>query len=104
MPTDTMDGTGRTRFHLPRSLALSRHRRETRTVEAPSVSRVVLFRRLLLGAVTALVVARPLVAGEDPGRLQAPEAISGLVLNVLWLIVALAGAVWLALSPRPFRL
>lgn len=58
----------------------------------------------MLGAVTALVVARPLVAGEDPGRLQAPEAVSGIILNFLWLIVALGGAVWLALAARPFRL
>jgi hypothetical protein len=63
-----------------------------------------LFRRVLLGAVTALVVVRPLVSGEDPGRLEATEAVSGLILNVLWLVVALGGAVWLALSPRRFCL
>jgi hypothetical protein len=54
--------------------------------------------------VTALVVARPLAAGEDPGRLHAPEAVSGIVLNFLWLVVALGGAVWLAMANRPFRL
>lgn len=57
-------------------------------------------RRVLLGAVTALIVARPLVAGEDPGRLHSPEAISGVVLNLLWMIVAILGAVWFARSPR----
>ncbi|MFL5341447.1 MAG: O-antigen ligase family protein [Gemmataceae bacterium] len=53
---------------------------------------------------TALVVARPLVAGEDPGRLHSAEASSGQILNLLWLVVALAGGVWLARAPRRFRL
>jgi hypothetical protein len=57
-------------------------------------------RRVLLGAVTALIVARPLVSGEDPGRLHSPEAMSGVILNLLWMIAAFAGAIWLAGSPR----
>ena len=63
-----------------------------------------IFRRVLLGAVTTLVVARPLVSGEDPGRLHSPEAASGQILNLLWLLVALGGCIWLARAPRPFRL
>jgi hypothetical protein len=86
-------------------MPLSRRRKETHAVDAPRhPMRGERFRRYLLGAITALVVARPLVAGEDPGRLLALESVSGLILNFLWLIVALAGAVWLAYSGRPFRL
>jgi hypothetical protein len=55
---------------------------------------------VLLGAVTALIVARPLVAGEDPGRLNSPESMSGVVLNLLWMITAILGAIWFARSPR----
>src|ERR1700722_11529470 len=62
------------------------------------------FRRVLLGAVTALIVARPLVAGEDPGRLHSPESISGIVLNLLGIVAVVVGAVWLARSRRPMRL
>src|SRR5207247_472113 len=54
-----------------------------------------LLRRVLLGAVTALVVARPLVLGEDPGLLLRPWSDAwGLVLTLLWFVTALAGAVW----------
>jgi general stress protein CsbA len=46
-------------------------------------------RRLLLGLVTALIVARPLVLGEDPGlQLTQIADASGLVLTLLWLVVA----------------
>ncbi len=62
------------------------------------------FRRVLLGAITALVVARPLVAGEDPGRLRSPESISGIWINMFWIAAALLGALWLARSRRPLRL
>lgn len=57
-----------------------------------------LLRRILLGVVTALLVARPLVGGEDPGRLHSPEAMSGVILNLLWFIAVGLGAVWLARS------
>lgn len=53
-----------------------------------------LLRRLLLVLVTALLVARPLVPGEDPGLLSpAPDA-GGLTLALLWLVAALVWAVW----------
>jgi hypothetical protein len=49
----------------------------------------------LLGLVTALVVARPLVAGEDPGLLlKTPAETAGLVLTLLWLVAAVGWAVW----------
>src|SRR5262249_14814480 len=56
-------------------------------------------RRILLGAITALVVARPLVLGGGPGLLLRPWADGcGLVVAFLWLITALGGAVWLVWS------
>jgi hypothetical protein len=61
-------------------------------------------RRVLLGAVTALIVARPLVAGEDAGRLHSSESVSGIWLNMLWITAALVGALWLGRSHRPLRL
>jgi O-Antigen ligase len=51
-------------------------------------------RRLLLALVTALVVARPVVLGEDPGLLYALSGTSGLTLSMLWLIAAAAWAAW----------
>jgi tetratricopeptide (TPR) repeat protein len=55
-------------------------------------------RRLLLGLVTALVVARPLVLGEDPGLLDHLSGAAGLVLSFLWLVAAVGWAVWRAWS------
>jgi hypothetical protein len=42
----------------------------------------------------ALIVARPLVPGDDPGLLEPTASVSGLLLNGLWLIAALGWAVW----------
>src|SRR5438105_5203086 len=54
-------------------------------------------RRCLLGFATALIVARPLVLGEDPGLLlkQYSDA-SSLVLTFLWFTVATAWTLWRA--------
>src|SRR5947209_11609420 len=53
-----------------------------------------LLRRVLLGLVTALIVARPLVATEDPGlRSPLPDP-SGMVLTWLWLVALLGWMVW----------
>lgn len=52
-------------------------------------------RRTLLGGVTALIVARPLVLGEDPGLLvYRLSDSSNLWLTFLWLFVGLGWAVW----------
>jgi len=59
-------------------------------------------RRVLLGAVTALLVARPMALGEDPGRQHSPEAASGVLLNLLWLIAAVAASIWAAATGRSF--
>jgi len=53
-----------------------------------------LLRRALVGFVTALIVARPLVATEDPGlRSPLPDP-SGMVLTWLWLVALLGWVVW----------
>ncbi|HEV3262402.1 MAG TPA: O-antigen ligase family protein [Gemmataceae bacterium] len=57
-----------------------------------------LLRRVLLGWVTALIVARPLVLGEDWGLVQQLYGASGLVLTLLWLVAAVGWAVWRAWS------
>jgi O-antigen ligase len=51
-------------------------------------------RRVLLVLVTALIVARPLVLGEDPGLLAPLSDPWGLVLSLLWLVAAFGWAVW----------
>src|SRR5262245_26183622 len=52
------------------------------------------FERVLVGAFAALVVARPLVAGDDPGRLRLTTG-AGPVSFTLWLFLVLIGfAVW----------
>lgn len=57
-----------------------------------------LFRRTVLLLVTALIVARPLVLGEDPGLLDHLSDPGGLLLAFLWLVAALFWAVWRAWS------
>jgi hypothetical protein len=59
------------------------------------ISGAELLRRLLLGAITALVVARPLVLGEDPGLLgKHVSNPAGLLLTLLWFVVAVMWAGW----------
>ncbi len=57
-------------------------------------------RRLLLALITALLVARPLVLGEDPGLLDPLSGTSGLWLSVLWLTAGVGWAAWRVWSPR----
>src|SRR4051794_21914797 len=54
----------------------------------------VLLRRALLVLVTALLVARPLVLGEDPGLIDNLSDPLGMVLTMLWLVAAAGWAVW----------
>lgn len=53
-----------------------------------------LLRRALLGLVVALLVARPLVMGEDPGLTDHLSDASNLVLTLLWFVAAAGWAVW----------
>jgi hypothetical protein len=55
-------------------------------------------RRLLLVLVTALIVARPLVLGEDPGLLNRLSSAWSLLLTQLWFVAAVGWAVWRAWS------
>jgi len=57
--------------------------------------------RVLVGALTALVVARPLVAGEDPGRLRLTSGGGSLTLNLFTLLLLLGWSIWNGLSRRP---
>jgi len=59
-----------------------------------------LLRRALLGVVTALVVARPLVPGEDPGRLLVSTGIADQGFTALWLLVAAGWGIWRAWAKR----
>jgi tetratricopeptide (TPR) repeat protein len=51
-------------------------------------------RRLVLMLVTALIVARPVVLGEDPGMLSDLTDPGGLVLTLLWMVAAISWAAW----------
>jgi O-Antigen ligase len=55
-----------------------------------------MFRRFLLGLLTALIVARPFVLGEDPGLMAPLSDPSNMVLSLLWLVLAAAWAGWRA--------
>jgi O-antigen ligase len=71
---------------------------------APRRDRRELLRRGLVILVTALVVARPLVLGEDPGLLAPTSDAGGLVLTLLWLLAAAGWAGWRLWSgPGPWH-
>lgn len=76
-------------------------KRKTKPAEAPTVSPPAwgvgpdLIRRCFLGLVTALIVARPLVLGEDlEVLLQLYGDASSLVLTFLWLALAAGWSLW----------
>lgn len=50
--------------------------------------------RTLVGAVAALVVARPLVSGDDPGRLRLISGTGPVSFNLCVLLVLVAASVW----------
>jgi hypothetical protein len=60
-------------------------------------------RRLLLVCATALLVARPLVPGEDPGLLSESPQTAGLWLTQLWLVLAVGWSAWRLWSRRDWR-
>jgi O-antigen ligase/tetratricopeptide (TPR) repeat protein len=65
----------------------------------PSAGAEVL-RRAVLGLITALIVARPLVRGEDPGFLDPARDPGGMFLTWLWLLAAFGWAAWRLWSRR----
>jgi O-antigen ligase/tetratricopeptide (TPR) repeat protein len=67
----------------------------TKPAVAPPAPRTALPRQIVLAGATALIVARPLVLGEDPGLLDRPlSQPSGMVLSFLWLLLAVGWAIW----------
>jgi O-antigen ligase len=58
------------------------------------VDRAEVVRRVLLGLVTALIVARPLLPGEDPGRTLPTTGIAGQDIAFLWLLAAAGWSAW----------
>jgi hypothetical protein len=58
-------------------------------------------RRILLGVVTALIVIRPFVLGEDPGLLNQMSGAATLILSMAWLLAALATAIWRVWAAAP---
>ena len=71
---------------------------------APPRDRREMLRRGLVILVTALVVARPLVLGEDPGLLLPQSDPGTLVLTILWLLAAVGWAGWRLWSgPGPWH-
>jgi hypothetical protein len=57
----------------------------------------------LLALVTTLIVARPLVLGEDPGLLNRLSSAWSLVLSLLWFVAAIGWAAWRAWSRQTWR-
>ncbi len=69
--------------------------RDPQAGRSPSVDRAasiiaVYSERILIGAVTALFIARPLTAGGDPGRLSLTSGAGALVLNLLSFLLLFA--------------
>jgi tetratricopeptide (TPR) repeat protein len=84
---------------------MSQRRKTLRTPEASPNTLVLdrraeLLRRIVLGFVTALIVARPLVLGEDPGWLVPFSGIANPFLTVLWFLAAVGWALWRAWAPE----
>ena len=68
---------------------------------APTERGPELMRRVLLGATTALLAARMLAPGEDPGLLHDSSGAVNLILVLLWLLAAVGLAAWRGLvAPR----
>ena len=59
-----------------------------------------MFRRVLLGATIALLTARMLAPGEDPGLLQVASGSANLVFPLLWLLTAVGLTLWRVWSRR----
>src|SRR5262245_8698783 len=73
---------------------------ETTVPEPAPAAGPELLRRYLLGLLTALIVARPFILGEDPGIVAALTDTSNLVITLLWIVAAVGWASWRAWSGR----
>lgn len=82
-----------------RSPPTSRRTKDKPAAETSAAAPLEWLRRALLGLVVALVVARPVVVGEDPGLVVDPSSDPApMVLTLLWLVAAVGWAVWRALA------
>lgn len=64
--------------------------------DKPLLPGAVLAERILIGALTALIVARALIAGDDPGRLRLTSGGGPLTLNIATFLLLMGWAVWRA--------
>src|SRR5262245_14705804 len=86
------------------------HRRTVQSPAAPARSESIplpdLLDRAVVGTFAALVVARPLVAGDDPGRLRLTSPGGPLSFNLCLFGVLVAALLWRAAygRARPIRL
>lgn len=71
------------------------------TPPAPSPIPIqVLLDRALVGTLAAMVVARPLVAGDDPGRLRLTDGGGPVSFNLVVLLLVIVAAIWRAAYTR----
>src|SRR5262245_59663915 len=72
------------------------NRQTARVAEPPAkpIPFPIIFDRVLVGAFAALVVARPLVTGDDPGRLRLTAGGGPVAFNLCVLIVLVAAGVY----------
>ena len=70
----------------------------------PPRSATVVVEKFLIGALAALVVARPLILGDDPGRLRLTSAAGPIWFDLaVWTLLS-AYAAWRVITPRRHRL
>lgn len=62
--------------------------------KSPTPAPVSFGEKIVLGTLTALIVARPLIAGDDPGRLNLTSGGGPLFLNLLTFLLLLGWGVW----------
>ncbi len=75
-------------------LATSKPIQAKETAAATPVAYPEMLRRILLGATIALLTARMIAPGEDPGLLQVASGSANLVFPLLWLLAAVGLTIW----------
>src|SRR5262245_36903476 len=70
------------------------------TQPKPSLSAGQIGERIVLGGLTALIVARPLVAGDDPGQSRLTSGGGALWLNLLTFALVLGWGFWHGFTRR----
>jgi hypothetical protein len=70
--------------------------------DKPFITGTALAERLLIGGLTALIIARCLIASDDPGRLRLSSGGGPLTLNLLTFALLAGWATWAGWARRPF--